>query len=139
MLFGFQMWVRLVYRWSSALYCNNSRRIKWDNALFWFIQWTKIYLMYMLHGFCDLKGCLSYIGNKIKSISFNYWSRPRNDLFHSQNFNLHEYILQSQRKQLFDVFISTKTNICLRIDQIYYNEKMGDQDHKTIPKEFSSL
>ena len=26
--------------------------------------------MYMLHGFCDLKGCLNYIENKIKIISF---------------------------------------------------------------------
>ena len=84
----------------------------------------------MLHGFCDLKGCLNYIENKIKIISFNYCSRARNDKFH-----LHEYILQIQRKQLFDVFILTKTNICLRIDQFYYNDNMGDQDHKTIPKE----
>ena len=87
----------------------------------------------MLHGFCDLKGCLSYIENQIKIISFNYCSRP------SQKFNLHEYIVQIQRKQLFDVFILTKTNICLRIDQFCYNNKMGDQDHKTIPKYCSSL
>ena len=93
----------------------------------------------MLHGFCDLKGCSSYFENQIKIISFNYCSQPRNDLFHSQKFNLHEYILQIQRKQLFDVFILTKTNICLRFDQFYYNDKMGDQDHKTIPKECSSL
>ena len=57
----------------------------------------------------------------------------------SQKFNLHEYIFKIQRKQLFEVFILTKTNICLRIDQFYYNDKMGDEDQKIIPKECSSL
>ena len=51
------------------------------------------------------------------------------DMF-SQKFNLHEYIFEIQRKQLFDVCILTKTNICLRIDQFYYNDKMGDKDKK---------
>ena len=89
----------------------------------------------MLHGFYALKGCLSNIENEIKIISFNYCSRPRNDRFvrcdmFSQKFNLHEYISKIQRMQLFDVFILTKTNICLRIDQFYYNDKMGDKDKK---------
>ena len=48
----------------------------------------------------------------------------------SQKFNLHEYISKIQRTQLFDVFILTKTNICLRIDQFDYNDKMGDNDKK---------
>ena len=122
------MWVKLVYRWSSALYCNNCRGIKWDNALFWFIQWTKIYLMYMLHWFYNLKGCLSYTENKMKIISFDWFVRC--DMF-SQKFDLHEYIFKIQRKQLFEVFILTKTNICLRIDQFYYN---GKKDQKIILK-----
>ena len=57
----------------------------------------------------------------------------------SQKFNLHEYIFKIQRKQLFDVFILTKTNICLRIHQFDNNDKMGDKDNKIIFKECSSL
>ena len=73
---------------------------------------------------------------------FNCCSRPRNDLrcdMFSQKFNLHEYNFKIRRKQLFDVFILTKTNICLRIDQFDYNDKMGDKDKKIIFKECSSL